>query len=182
MNNIAKAVGHFRKLRGWSQGQVAKYSGLTSAYIQALEAGQRGENIRHVTLVKLARGLRVAEADLLNFNPSSPPEQLPSIQVFQGTKSSYGSPNDTRLRIINAVSHLGDEQLVMLESFVDWLLERGMSSDHHQDRRCRLNRLIAKIERLTPVQAAAVADWMARQRTFVFVRPAKCLPPLILGR
>lgn len=125
MDNIAAAVAYFRKNRGWSMGQLAKYSDLSSEYISQLEAGKRGSKIRQATLTKLARGLRVTERDLLDFDPNNPPTA--TVIRISETPTPYGvlSSSDRQMKIIKAISGLSDEQLVKLESFLDWLIERG---------------------------------------------------------
>ncbi|HRF71765.1 MAG TPA: helix-turn-helix transcriptional regulator [Accumulibacter sp.] len=125
MDNIAAAVAFFRKNRGWSMGQLAKYSDLSSEYISQLEAGKRGSKIRQATLTKLARGLRVTERDLLDFDPARPP--TPTVMRISESPAPYGvlSSSDRQIKIIKAISSLSDEQLVKLESFLDWLIERG---------------------------------------------------------
>lgn len=108
-------------------GQLAQYSGLSSSYIQLLEKNKRGANVRHETLLKLAKGLRVTEDDLLHFDPSNPP--APDIKVFRDAthvaNGDHTNSSDRQLKIIKALSLLSNEQLVKLESFLDWLIERG---------------------------------------------------------
>lgn len=127
MENVAAAVAYFRKQHRWTMGQLAKYSGLSSEYISQLEQGNRGRKMRHETLTKLAKGLRVSEADLLNFDPNNPPE--PTVRVIAERPAGlYGSSENSsqrQLKIIKAVGQLTDEQLIQLESFLDFLIERG---------------------------------------------------------
>ena len=124
---LGAAVAFFRKKRRLTMGQLAQYSGLSSSYIQLLEKNKRGANVRHETLLKLARGLRVTEDDLLHFDPSNPP--IPDVKVFRDTPPvAHGDPtnsSDRQLKIIKALSQLSNEQLMKLESFLDWLIERG---------------------------------------------------------
>lgn len=126
MDNIAAAVTYFRKSRGWSMGQLAKYSDLSSEYISQLEAGKRGSKIRQVTLTKLARGLRITEQDLINFDPNSPPRA--NIKVIREPAEVHHGElrsSDRQLRIIKSLGQLTEAQLVKLESFLDFLIERG---------------------------------------------------------
>lgn len=110
-------------------GQLAKYSGLTSSYIQQLEKSKRGGNMRHETLVKLAKGLRVTEDDLLNFDPINlPGPTLHRLSDGEPAISSYGASHtssDRQLKIIQSLSKLNDQQLASLESFLDFLIQQG---------------------------------------------------------
>lgn len=126
MDNVPAAVAYFRKQRRWTMGQLAKYSGLSGEYISQLEQGNRGKRMRYETLTKLAKGLRVTENDLLNFDPSNPPTAT-VLRVSEAPSTPYGpvSSSDRQLKIIKAIGKLTDEQLVKLESFLDWLIERG---------------------------------------------------------
>ncbi len=68
IGNIGVRVRHERYLKGWSQEELAKRSGLSPGHISEIENGER-KNLQARTLKKLAQGLEVDVAVLLGECP-----------------------------------------------------------------------------------------------------------------
>ena len=67
MNRICSLIGKrlrgLRESRGWSQEELAEKSDLDPTYIGGIERGRRNPSL--VSLVKLARALKISLPDLL---------------------------------------------------------------------------------------------------------------------
>jgi transcriptional regulator with XRE-family HTH domain len=62
---FGKKLARLRKVRGWSQEQLALESGLARSYLGGVERGQR--NIALLNICRLAETLGVPPSELLNF-------------------------------------------------------------------------------------------------------------------
>lgn len=62
---FGQKVVHFRKMRGWSQEQLALESGLARSYLGGVERGQRNIALRNIC--RLAEALEVLPSELLRF-------------------------------------------------------------------------------------------------------------------
>ena len=58
---IAKVVKELRTSKGWTQEQLAGFSGLSAAYITKLERGACGDSINALVLLAQAIGKRPSE-------------------------------------------------------------------------------------------------------------------------
>jgi transcriptional regulator with XRE-family HTH domain len=62
---FGRKLSALRKLRGWSQEQLALESGLARSYLGGVERGQR--NIALINICRLAETLDLPPSELLNF-------------------------------------------------------------------------------------------------------------------
>lgn len=62
---FGKKLVQLRKVRAWSQEQLALESGLARSYLGGVERGQR--NIALLNICRLAEALEVPPSELLNF-------------------------------------------------------------------------------------------------------------------
>lgn len=91
---LGQRVRALRMQRDWSQGRLARESGLSEAYISKLEmGGYRGTGIHLNTLQKLAQGLKVSLDELLG-REASPPIADTTDEVVRGLSRLTGQDED----------------------------------------------------------------------------------------
>lgn len=94
MQNIGKAIRHYRKQKDWSQTDLARACGMASNYLSEIESGRKSGNLRSETLYKIAMALGVQTSDLLYFNgepkvsevspPYNPSKQARLLALLEG--------------------------------------------------------------------------------------------------
>lgn len=105
-----------RQTLNWTQQDLAEQSGIGRSTISKIERGHR-RNLRTTTLRRLAGALGVAADDLL----LSPP--LPALPSEQSAERS--ALLNSLARVLET---LGDEQLLQLRDYVDFLRSRRADS------------------------------------------------------
>jgi transcriptional regulator with XRE-family HTH domain len=61
LNKLGHHITVLRKLRGWSQEELANYSGLHRTYISSLERGHRNPTITSIHSIASALGISLSE-------------------------------------------------------------------------------------------------------------------------
>ncbi len=64
MSDLGKVIQALREDRGWTQGQLAAYAGLSASYLSQIESGQR-EAVAAEILARIARRLGLSSEQLL---------------------------------------------------------------------------------------------------------------------
>jgi len=117
----AKELAHlaltYRKQRGWTQGQVAAYSGLSQSFISELEH-ERYETAEPATLQRLADALGAPLREFLEAagitdapdRPVAPPRPPPNARYPAGLATLW--------------EHLTPEERAAVEDHARWLWER----------------------------------------------------------
>lgn len=66
--NIGIKIGYFRKLRGYSQNQLAEKAGISAGYLSQIEAPGMAVAISLDTLLSLAEALMIPSSKLLEID------------------------------------------------------------------------------------------------------------------
>jgi transcriptional regulator with XRE-family HTH domain len=153
MSEIGKEIRRMREGKGWSQAELAVYSGSSQPTVNQIESGKR--NPSTATLVKLAKALEVEVADLFPKAQSSlftqPPreaaEEESILQQLEEALSSVGAPtrrlslprekfealyeNLTRAEVIELNKSLSRERELLKPLLWQW---RTMPPSEERDR------------------------------------------------
>jgi transcriptional regulator with XRE-family HTH domain len=116
LDTLSKRLKHVRKLRGWTQEQLAKQSGVRQPLISKIERGTVGESAQ---VVKLAQALNVSPVwldqwtgpmELPSAHEPAPPAYAPAAideadwLLLQGAKLVLGQEEQERLQRVGALT------------------------------------------------------------------------------
>lgn len=110
MPKVGEIIREIRKSKGLSLGQVALRSGLDRTYISRIESGKIA-NPSHKTLEKMARGLKITEAEL--FRKGRPKAGVAEEEVAPYGMEFYSTAEGEYVRKLLDIFKGANEQAII---------------------------------------------------------------------
>ena len=99
--NIANKIIELRKSVGWSQSELARQTGVTSAAISQIEKGDRMPSL--AVIIKFAESFKVSVSELTGDSTISSNEISSEAQVFFRKFGDIKNLSDSDQKIIQAI-------------------------------------------------------------------------------
>ena len=93
MNSLGKRIRQFREYKGLSQSEMEKITGIKREYLSKIETDDL-KNPTYFTLLKIARGLKVNIAELVQIEEPVTAKQEPVIEVVSSLKQDKRLKNE----------------------------------------------------------------------------------------